>query len=198
MTEIVLARHAATAWTGLRYCGRSDPPLSEAGLRAAARLAADLGPIIQPDWVIVSSPSIRARETAAAIASAAGRDRTVEVDDRWREADLGVAEGRTFDELAPIEPELAAALAAGDLAIDWPDGETHSSLARRVATAWDALVERGRSAVVVTHAGPLLHAHAIAQRRALSPDDLLAPAAFVRITIGADGRVGTPVLPSSS
>lgn len=197
MTEILLVRHAATAWSGVRYCGRSDPPLSEHGAAEAARLAEDLGPILRADWLVVSSPSVRALATADAIAVAAGTGR-VEVDDRWREADLGVAEGRTFDELATIEPELAAALAAGDLAIDWPDGETHSSLARRVATAWDALVERGRSAVVVTHAGPLLHAHAIAQRRALSPDDLLAPAAFVRITIGADGRVGTPVLPSRS
>ncbi len=198
MTEIVLVRHAATAWTGTRYCGRSDPPLSEDGLRAAARLAADLGPTLQPDWVIVSSPSIRARETAAAIASAAGRNPHVEVDDRWREADLGVAEGRTFDELATLAPELAASLAGGVLAIDWPGGETQRSLAERVAAAWDALVERGWSAVVVTHAGPLMHALAIAQRRALSPDDLVAPAAFTRIQLGARGRDRGLVLPSGS
>ena len=197
MTEILLVRHAATAWSGVRYCGRSDPPLSEDGAAEAAQLAEDLGLILRPYWLVVSSPSIRALATAHAIAVAAGTGR-VEVDDRWREADLGVAEGRTFDEFATIEPGLAAALAAGELAIDWPDGETHRSLARRVATAWDALVERGRSAVVVTHAGPLLHAHAIARRSALSPDDLLAPAGFVRITIGAHARVGTPVLPARS
>ena len=28
---IILVRHASTAWTGRRYCGRSDPPLSAAG-----------------------------------------------------------------------------------------------------------------------------------------------------------------------
>ena len=27
MTVIVLVRHASTAWTGRRFCGRSDPPL---------------------------------------------------------------------------------------------------------------------------------------------------------------------------
>ena len=195
---IVLVRHAATAWTGIRYCGRSDPPLSEDGLRAAARLAADLGPIIRPEWVIVSSASIRARETAAAIASAAGRDGDVEVDDRWREADFGVAEGRTFDELATLVPELAASLAAGAFAIDWPSGETQRSLAERVAAAWEALEERGRSTVVVTHAGPLMHAQAIAHRRAISPSDLVAPAAFTRIQLGAGGRDRAPVLPSGS
>ena len=197
MTEILLVRHAATAWSGVRYCGRSDPPLSEHGAAEAARLADDLGPILRADWLVVSSPSLRAVATAEAIAVAAGTGR-VEIDDRWREADLGVAEGRTFDELATIEPELAAALAAGDLAIDWPDGETHRSLTRRVAQAWDALLERGRSAVVVTHAGPLVHAHAIAQGRAVSPDDLLAPAGYVRISVGADGRRVSPVLPSGS
>lgn len=195
MTEIVLVRHAATAWTGLRYCGRSDPPLSERGAADAARLATSFGSTLDADWLVVTSPSRRAVATAEAIASAAGVVR-VEVDDRWREAHLGVAEGRTFDELEADHPDLAAALAAGDLAIDWPDGETHLSLALRVAAAWDALVERGRSAVVVTHAGPLLHAHAIAMGRALSPDGLVAPATFVRVSVGADGRVGAPVLPS--
>lgn len=195
MTEIVLVRHAATAWTGLRYCGRSDPPLSERGAADAARLATSFGSTLDADWLVVTSPSRRAVATAEAIASAAGVVR-VEVDDRWREAHLGVAEGRTFDELEADHPDLAAALAAGDLAIDWPDGETHLSLALRVAAAWDALVERGRSAVVVTHAGPLLHAHAIAMGRALSPDGLVAPARFVRVSVGADGRVGAPVLPS--
>ena len=29
--EIVLVRHASTDWSGRRYCGRSDPPLNEAG-----------------------------------------------------------------------------------------------------------------------------------------------------------------------
>lgn len=195
MTEIVLVRHAATAWTGLRYCGRSDPPLSETGVADAARLARSLGSTLDADWLVVSSPSRRALATAEAIAFVADGVR-VEVDDRWSEADLGLAEGRTFDELAVDHPDLATALAAGDLAIDWPDGETHIALALRVAAAWEALLTRGRSAVVVTHAGPLLHAHAIARGRVISPDDLVAPAAVVRVPVGADGRLGAPVLPS--
>jgi broad specificity phosphatase PhoE len=197
VTEIILVRHAATAWSGTRYCGRSDPPLSEAGTAQAARLGANLGPTLGSDWLVVSSPSQRSLTTAAAIASAAGLE-GVGVDDRWREADVGLAEGRTFEELATLAPELAAALANGTLAIDWPDGETHRSLARRVAAAWDALVHRNRSAVVVTHAGPLMHAHAIATGRAIAPGDLVAPAAFVRLTVGPEGRFGGPVLPSRS
>ncbi len=163
----------------------------------AARLAADLGPTLLSDWVVVSSPSRRSLATAEAIASEAGL-RSVLIDDRWREADLGVAEGRTFDELATLAPDLAAALAAGALEIDWPDGETHRSLARRVAAAWEDLVQEDRPAVVVTHAGPLMHAQAIAGRRTISADDLVAPAAFIRVAVGPGGRIGPPVLPSRS
>ena len=195
MTEVVLVRHASTAWSGLRYCGRSDPPLSEQGVAEADGLATALGPTLGADWLVVSSPSIRALTTAEAIAAAAGLGR-VELDDRWHEADLGLAEGRTFDELRAGHPDLASALAAGDLSIDWPGGETHRSLAERVAAAWAALVERGRSAVVVTNAGPLVHAHAIALGRPISPDDLIAPAAFVRVPVGAESPVRVPVLPS--
>lgn len=197
MVEIILVRHAPTDWSGIRYCGRSDPPLSKGGVAAAERLAADLAPSIGNDWLVISSPSVRALATAEAIAMAAAIAR-VEIDHRWREADVGIAEGRTFDELATVAPDVATALAAGTLAIDWPEGERSRSLGRRVGAAWDALVQRGRSAVVVTHAGPLMHAHARAHRRAIGPDGLVPPAVFIRVQVRPDGRVGSPVLPSRS
>ena len=83
MPEIILVRHAATAWSGIRYCGRSDPPLSEAGHAQAARLASTLGQALPTDARIISSPSLRARATAEAIAAAAGLG-PVEADERWR------------------------------------------------------------------------------------------------------------------
>ena len=195
VVEIVLVRHAATEWSGSRYCGASDPPLSDAGRSDAARLATALAPGLAPDTRIVTSPSRRAAATAAAIADAAGL-RGIEVVERWREADLGLAEGRTYDELLAEAPELAAALGRGDLAIDWPGGETHAALAERVAAAWDALVADGRPVVVVTHAGPLMHALAIAERRSIRADDLVAPAAAIRVSVPADGPSASTVLPS--
>lgn len=197
MLEIILVRHAATAWSGIRYCGRSDPPLSKAGQAQAVRLGATLGHVLPADALIISSPALRARTTAEAIAAAAGLG-PIEVDERWREADVGIAEGRTFDELAGIAPELAAALAGGVLEIDWPDGETHGSLGQRVGAAWNALLDRGRAAIVVTHAGPLAHALAIAHGRAIRADDLLAPAGYTRVHIDPSGRIGSTVLPSRS
>jgi broad specificity phosphatase PhoE len=138
----------------------------------------------------------RAVGTASAIADVA-RLPGVELDARWREADVGLAEGRTFAALSAIAPAVAAALADGELDVDWPGGETHASLANRVAAAWADLLADGRPVVVVTHAGPLMHACAAAEGRGLDRRDLLAPATARRIEVVAGSTVAT-VLPSSA
>jgi len=196
MVEIILVRHAATSWSGVRYCGISDPPLSPTGLADARRLAVSLSRDLPADVRVVSSPSRRAVATATAIVEAAHLP-GVELDARWREADVGIAEGRTFDELSAIAPDVAAALARGDLEIDWPGGETHSSLAARVADAWADLVAVGRPAVVVTHAGPFMHARALGEDRPISRDDLVEPAATSRVLV-SEGSARNAVLRSSA
>jgi len=196
MVEIILVRHAATSWSGVRYCGISDPPLSPTGLAYARRLAVSLSRDLPADVRVVSSPSRRAVATATAIVEAAHLP-GVELDARWREADVGIAEGRTFDELSAIAPDVAAALARGDLEIDWPGGETHSSLAARVADAWADLVAVGRPAVVVTHAGPFMHARALGEDRPISRDDLVEPAAIGRVLV-SEGSARDAVLRSSA
>jgi broad specificity phosphatase PhoE len=196
MVEIILVRHAATSWSGVRYCGISDPPLSPTGLADARRLAVSLSRDLPADVRVVSSPSRRAVATATSIVEAAHLP-GVELDARWREADVGIAEGRTFDELSAIAPDVAAALARGDLEIDWPGGETHSSLAARVADAWADLVAVGRPAVVVTHAGPFMHARALGEDRPISRDDLVEPAAIGRVLV-SEGSARDAVLRSSA
>lgn len=193
--QIVLVRHGSTAWSGVRYCGRSDPPLSGAGRAEARRLADQLRGILQAGTRVVSSPSLRALATAEAIVEAAALDRVV-VDERWREADVGLAEGRTFDELTGITPGVAAALAHGDVEIDWPGGETSRSLAERVRAAWLELARLARPTVVVTHSGPLMHAIAFAEGRAARADDLLPPAGRIALTVTPDGLSRESVLPS--
>ncbi len=178
--ELIVVRHAPTAWSGRRYCGRSDPPLDAPGRAAAARLAADLGPTLPAGIRIVSSPLRRALETATAIADAAGAVPVI-IDDRWREADFGVAEGKTFDELATSEPALAARLAAGDTAVDWPGGESAVAFERRIRTAWRDLLATGAPTVLVSHAGPLRVVVAAAFDSPSSEVGLLEPATFVRL-----------------
>ena len=198
MVDIVLVRHASTAWTGVRFCGTSDPPLSVAGRAEAQRVATDLASWFAPDARVVSSPARRATATAEAIASAASLDVTIDVDDRWRETDVGVADGRTFDELVAIDPGLAAALAAGETIIDWPGGESASALATRVAEAWRDVMVDPRPAVIVTHAWPLLHALALAKGRPPEAQDHVPPGGIVRLEVPVFGSFGPTVLPSGT
>lgn len=180
MAGIILVRHVATAWTGSRYCGRSDPPLDAAGVAALQRLAGDLATTLAPGTRIVTSPLRRAYATATAIANAVGID-DITIDDRWREADFGIAEGLTFEELEHLAPDLARRLADGETAIDWPEGESAAEVAERVTAAWREVVQAGEESVVVSHAGPLRVAIGLATDRASSAVDLPAAGAVIRL-----------------
>jgi broad specificity phosphatase PhoE len=195
VVELLLVRHASTAWSGRRYCGRSDAPLSAAGRAEAAALAARLASSLAPGTRLISSPSRRALATAEPI-SAAGGGLPIELDQRWQETDFGLAEGRTFEELVVIAPETAAVILAGATDIDWPGGETSGSLAARIAEAWNELLTAGRSAVVVTHAGPILHALALAGERTPDMSELPGPASLTRVKPTVRRAFGSPVLPS--
>ena len=153
-------------------------------------LAARLAPTLPSDVRIVSSPSRRTRATAGAIASRLPGT-AVEVDDRWLETDVGLAEGLTFDELAARYPKLAEALLSETADIDWPGGETAVALRRRIADAWAAVIETGRPTVVVSHAGSIRVATAIATGQPEAAVAFLEPAAWTRHEI-PDAR-GAPV-----
>jgi len=182
MAGIILVRHAPTAWTGSRYCGRSDPPFDANGVAAAQRLAGDLATTLAPGTHIVTSPLHRAHATATAIADAAGID-DIMIDDRWREADFGIAEGLAFEELERLAPALARRLADGETSIDWPDGERAEDLARRVTTAWRDLITAGDEVLVVSHAGPLRIALGLASGRVPGTVDLPGPGAVIRLSM---------------
>jgi broad specificity phosphatase PhoE len=170
----ILVRHAATTWSGVRYSGRSDPWLSPAGRAQAAALAAEVAADLRPGEAVclVSSPSRRARQTARAIEAAVIRRgdvhlvRGLRLDPRWAEVDVGQVDGWTFERIERRLPALAAALAAGDPAIDWPAGERAADLDRRVEAAWaDVVAEPADTVIVVSHAGPLRLAVAAAEGR---------------------------------
>lgn len=150
---LALIRHAATAWSGRRYCGRTDVPLSRAGRAQVAALVAYLSTVAPARATVLTSPALRCRETAGTIAAALGRE--MWVDDRLREIDFGDVEGLTFAELEGRWPALAADLLRDDAQVDWPGGERWSEFARRVAAAWDDLPVASADAIVVTHGGPL-------------------------------------------
>jgi probable phosphoglycerate mutase len=187
MTTIVFVRHAATAMSGERYSGRSDPPLTAEGRRSAEGLAVRLAETLPPGIRIVTSPSRRAYDTAAVLAAHAA-PAVLEIDDRWLEVDVGDAEGLTFDEVAARYPALAAQLAAGDAEIDWPGGETAAVLRERVLAAWTAVLDTGRPTVVVSHAGTIRIAVALATGQTWAEIPFPAPAEATRVEVGATTR----------
>jgi broad specificity phosphatase PhoE len=184
MAELIFVRHATTTWSGVRYCGRADPPLNHAGQSEAKAIAVELAAACAAGATfpgrVISSPARRARQTAAAIASAFPGLR-IELDERWQETDVGIAEGLTFDELGRVQPELARRLARGDGEIDWPGGESASSLAERVESALRDVGHPSSPTIVVSHAGTLRIAVARATNVPLERVAFLRPAGVLRV-----------------
>ena len=155
-TTFLLLRHGETALTPEKRfsgSGGSDPELSEYGRaqadRAAAGLAAQGG--VQ---AVVSSPLLRCRQTAQAVADRLGLE--VRIEEGVRETDFGAFEGLTFAEAKERYPaELDAWLASAKVAP--PGGESFAAVARRVSVARDKLLARyaGKTVLVVSHVTPV-------------------------------------------
>ncbi len=103
---VTLVRHGQTASSARSaYSGQSDIPLTETGREQAAHAARQLaGAGID---AVISSPLMRARDTARAIAGATGAPLTI--DDRLIEVDYGPFEG--LDRAGALE-KFGAAFAA--------------------------------------------------------------------------------------
>lgn len=179
---IIVVRHGRTASnaSGL-LLGRQDPPLDETGRAQAAAMAATLAGIDR----VVSSPLLRTRQTAEAVAEVAGTE--VEVDERFIELDYGEWDGRPVADVAVEEwAEWQA-----DLGFAPPGGESLASLGARVREGLDELVAeaRDRDVVVVTHVSPVKAAVAWA----LGVGDetswrmFVTPASITRIAVRGDG-----------
>jgi alpha-ribazole phosphatase/probable phosphoglycerate mutase len=101
MLNIYLIRHGETAWNAdnNRYCGRTDIPLTEKGLKQAETVRKQLAGI---KWDGVFSSPLQRAHTTAQIASGT----TVVKDDRLIEADFGMWEGKTKEEFLAENAQL--------------------------------------------------------------------------------------------
>lgn len=126
-TTILLVRHAHCDHIGRFLAGRTaDIGLSATGQEEAARLAVRIA-AMRPDGII-TSPRLRAMQTAAAIASACGIS-TVANDPALDEIDFGVWSGQPFDQLER-DPEWRRWNAARSQACP-PGGEPMQEVRRR-------------------------------------------------------------------
>jgi broad specificity phosphatase PhoE len=96
--DVYLVRHGRTQLNAAGLLrGRLDPPLDMVGLAEARDLASQLGEVGVSR--VVSSPLLRAMETAGPIAAAA--EVSVEIDERFIDRDYGVFNGRSCSDVAP-------------------------------------------------------------------------------------------------
>lgn len=181
MSRVVLLRHAATDWSGVRFCGRTDLPLNDVGKRQVAELIERVAEAHLVVHAVRSSPALRAAETAAPLARALGA--RLDLDDRLREVDLGLAEGRTFDEVARAWPAIARALLSAEDAIDWPDGERAVDVVERLRPVAEELDRSDGDALFVTHGGTIRALGALLGLESAAATDL--PPAHALVLEGA-------------
>jgi len=149
----LLLRHGQTPMSvQKRYAGRSDVPLTDAGVAQAAAAAKRLAPA--GIAAIVASPLQRTVQTAEQVAAVTGLP--VVTEDGFRETDFGAWEGLTFAEVRERWPsEMTAWLADPEVAP--PGGESFAEVSERVTAALHR-VRAGRTGqriLVVSHVTPI-------------------------------------------
>lgn len=153
MSVLVMMRHARTDYNvEKRLQGSLDIELGETGL-AQARAAAQLVTATYGrDLRVVSSPLMRARATAQAIADVAGT--TVAVDQAFTQRSYGVWEGLTESQVRERWPEEFARREAGlEPRIDgWG---ASADIAARVAAGMHEWWDPEQPTVVVSHGGAI-------------------------------------------
>jgi probable phosphoglycerate mutase len=135
-----------------RYAGRTDVPLTDAGLAQAAAAAKRLASAGID--AIVASPLQRTLQTAEQVAAVTGLQ--VVTEDGFRETDFGAWEGLTFAEVRERWPsEMTAWLADPEVAP--PGGESFAEVSERVtATLHRVLAGRtGQRILIVSHVTPI-------------------------------------------
>lgn len=149
--ELFMVRHGQTDFSREnRFCGSIDPPLNDAGRRMAEALGEAYG---SKGWdAIYCSPSTRARQTAAPVATRAGVELTA--DDGLREIAYGEWESLRHEEVKAKWPEAYAYWAADTASRGTPGGETAFQVAARAALTLERVRARhadGGRVLLVSH-----------------------------------------------
>jgi probable phosphomutase (TIGR03848 family) len=150
---ICFVRHGTTPTTGKVLPGRAKGlHLSEKGLEEAARTAERLS-ALGSVRALYASPLERARETAGVIGKRLGLPTRIER--RLLECDFGDWTGASLAELAKL-PEWQT-VQRHPSGFRFPNGESFTELAARVAGAIERLVAQhpGQVIVAVSHADPI-------------------------------------------
>lgn len=158
--QVIIVRHGRTdANSSGVLQGRMDNPLNDEGLDQARRVA-ELLAVTLPDESgsrgvrIVSSPLLRARQTAEHIAERLNRE--IHIDERWVELDYGVYDGTP---LLSVPDDVWRRWRSDDTFAP-EGGESLADVHSRVTRACDELLNGSthggaETLVVVSHVSPI-------------------------------------------
>ena len=153
-TNVLLIRHGQSKGNAeRRFGGHTATPLSARGHKQAEVTAR----ILKSESItaIYSSDLARAIETAKPLAKMTGLP--VNGTSAFRERDVGVMEGLTFEDAAQQHPEQYAALLRRDFDYVLSGGESYRQLLDRARQKLDEIIEehRGGRIAVFSHTGTI-------------------------------------------
>lgn len=162
MTTVVVVRHGETDWNRHgRMQGWAPTPLNELGREQAPAVGEHLADRYDVDRVVASDLE-RTRQTARLLCEPLGIDpegERVGYDRAWRERDLGVYQGLTYEDMYERFPEFGLGEHAVRAAAQVPEGgESLLDLRDRVLDGWATLLAAAgdeETVLVVTHGGPI-------------------------------------------
>jgi broad specificity phosphatase PhoE len=154
VTNVLLIRHGQSQGNAeRRFGGHTSTPLSALGRDQAQTTALTLKS--ESITVIYSSDLVRAIETAKPLSNLTGLP--VNGTTAFRERDVGVMEGLTFEDAAQQHPEQYAALLRRDFEHVLAGGESYRQLLDRARQKLDQIIEehRGGRIAVFSHTGTI-------------------------------------------
>lgn len=185
---IYLVRHGRTALNAAgRLQGRVDEPLDEIGISQVELVGHHLAKRTR-NATILTSPLMRARQTAEILASSIGT-REPAVDHRWIELDYGVLDAMPVGEV----PASIWTSWRTDPTYRPDGGESFAELDERVHEACEELAKGfdGDDLVIVSHVSPIKSAvaWALGAEPAVAHRSRLDQASICRIDIARHGPV---------
>lgn len=148
-SALYIVRHGATAANESRpkiMQGKGmDNPLSTTGRQQASALAELVAPLgIQ---YVISSPMVRARDTAHIIAQPNAVP--VQIDPRLHEVDVGLWEGRSWEWVKRENDEAYKRFMSSPDTVGYPGGESYNDVLMRIGPAIQDHIEKNTGAILI-------------------------------------------------
>lgn len=154
ITRLYLIRHGQSAGNAEgRFGGHSPSPLSELGIKQAELTAQHLAK--EKIQVIYSSDLLRAIKTAEPLAKLLNLE--INTTNEFRERNIGVLEGLTFEEAKQQYPKDYYALVNRKIGHIMTNGESYRQLLERTNKALHTILKehRGKKIAIFSHTGTI-------------------------------------------